>query len=77
MTIQAIEFYSGIGTVNLVFEEDFEALIVLIIGGLHRALQKSNVDATVVRAFDWDQTACRVYEENYGKGSVRKVRVGF
>ncbi|KLO06314.1 S-adenosyl-L-methionine-dependent methyltransferase [Schizopora paradoxa] len=56
MTIQAIEFYSGIG-------------------GLHRALQKSNVDATVIRAFDWDQTACRVYEENHGKGVVSKTDI--
>ena len=42
-------------------------------GGLHRALQISNVNATVVRAFDWDQTSCRVYEANHGPGTVKKV----
>ena len=40
---------------------------------MHCALERSNVDAQVVRAFDWDQLACRVYDANYGKGIVRKV----
>ncbi|EJD04475.1 S-adenosyl-L-methionine-dependent methyltransferase [Fomitiporia mediterranea MF3/22] len=44
-------------------------------GGLHRALELSNVDASVVRAYDWDQTSCRVYEANYGPGIVRKVDI--
>lgn len=45
----------------------------LIVGGLHRAFQESKVDGSVVRAFDWDQCACRVYEANYGAGIVQKV----
>ncbi|PIL29903.1 DNA methyltransferase [Ganoderma sinense ZZ0214-1] len=36
------------------------------IGGLHCALSRSNVEGTVVRAFDWDQAACRVYSANHG-----------
>ncbi|KAK1227450.1 hypothetical protein PQX77_009551 [Marasmius sp. AFHP31] len=47
------------------------------IGGLHLALSRSstNVSAQVVRAFDWDQTASRVYEANHGKGIVEKVDI--
>ncbi|PFH50717.1 hypothetical protein AMATHDRAFT_192665 [Amanita thiersii Skay4041] len=55
-TIQALEFYSGIG-------------------GLHLALKRSNVNSTVVRAFDWDQTACNVYESNFGQNTVSKVDI--
>ncbi|CAA7269223.1 unnamed protein product [Cyclocybe aegerita] len=36
------------------------------IGGLHLALLRSGIDAQVIRAFDWDQTACQVYETNHG-----------
>ncbi|KAI0327239.1 S-adenosyl-L-methionine-dependent methyltransferase [Cubamyces sp. BRFM 1775] len=46
------------------------------IGGLHRALTESTVEGTVVRAFDWDQAACRVYAANYGPGMVQKVDIG-
>ena len=42
-------------------------------GGLHLALAQSNVRGTVVRAFDWDQVACRVYAANHGADIVRKV----
>ncbi|KAI0641168.1 S-adenosyl-L-methionine-dependent methyltransferase [Trametes meyenii] len=45
------------------------------IGGLHRALVQSAVQGTVVRAFDWDQAACRVYAANYGPDVVRKVDI--
>ncbi|KAI1784689.1 S-adenosyl-L-methionine-dependent methyltransferase [Ganoderma leucocontextum] len=45
------------------------------IGGLHCALSRSNVQGTVVRAFDWDQAACRVYSANQGLGVVRKVDI--
>ncbi|TDL15844.1 S-adenosyl-L-methionine-dependent methyltransferase [Rickenella mellea] len=45
------------------------------IGGLHLALKRSSVVATVVRAFDWDQTACRVYEANYGTDIAVKTDI--
>jgi hypothetical protein len=35
------------------------------IGGLHQALLRTSVDATVVRAFDWDQNACQVYSHQH------------
>ncbi|KIK02341.1 hypothetical protein K443DRAFT_97071 [Laccaria amethystina LaAM-08-1] len=35
------------------------------IGGLHFALSRSSLGGTVVRAFDWDQSACRVYKANH------------
>lgn len=44
-----------------------------VLGGLHRALEDSHADGQVVRAFDWDQTACKVYALNNGKNSVQKV----
>lgn len=47
--------------------------LYILTGGLHRALQVSDIDAQVVRAFDWDQLACRVYDANYGDGIVKKV----
>ena len=28
-----------------------------------------------MRAFDWDQLACRVYDANHGKGIAHKVRL--
>ncbi|CDO74796.1 hypothetical protein BN946_scf185001.g44 [Trametes cinnabarina] len=46
------------------------------IGGLHRALALSSVRGHVVRAFDWDQAACRVYAANYGRDIVHKVDIG-
>ena len=45
-----------------------------ILGGLHRALKLSRPDSEVICAFDWDQNACRVYEENCGGGIAKKVR---
>ncbi|KAI0668700.1 S-adenosyl-L-methionine-dependent methyltransferase [Trametes maxima] len=45
------------------------------IGGLHRALAQSAVQGTVIRAFDWDQAACRVYAANHGPDVVRKVDI--
>ncbi|OSD05632.1 S-adenosyl-L-methionine-dependent methyltransferase [Trametes coccinea BRFM310] len=45
------------------------------IGGLHRALALSSVRGTVVRAFDWDQAACRVYAANHGSDVVQKVDI--
>ncbi|KAF8159427.1 S-adenosyl-L-methionine-dependent methyltransferase [Crassisporium funariophilum] len=44
------------------------------IGGLHLALSRSSVDAEIVQAFDWDQTACQAYIANYGD-IVRKVDI--
>lgn len=41
-------------------------------GGLHLALTRAQSDAEVVQAFDWDQTACQVYNLNYGN-IVKKV----
>ncbi|KAH9836755.1 S-adenosyl-L-methionine-dependent methyltransferase [Rhodofomes roseus] len=45
------------------------------IGGLHRALTESRVDGQVVRAFDWDQSSCRVYAANYGKDIMQRVDI--
>lgn len=43
------------------------------IGGLHLALARSNVDAEVVQALDWDQTACTVYSANHEQDIATKV----
>lgn len=45
------------------------------IGGLHYALSRSSSrnNATVVRAFDWDQLACAVYTANHGPGIAHRV----
>lgn len=48
-------------------------LITEISGGLHRGLNASTVLATVVRAFDWDQMSCQVYNVNYGVGIAHRV----
>ncbi|KAI0935681.1 hypothetical protein AcV5_004032 [Taiwanofungus camphoratus] len=45
------------------------------IGGLHKALLYSKVDGSVVQAFDWDQSACQVYEANYSADIVQKVDI--
>ncbi|KAF7321963.1 Dna methyltransferase [Mycena kentingensis (nom. inval.)] len=45
------------------------------IGGLHLALKRSEADATVVRAFDWDLAACEVYEANFGAGIAAKTDI--
>ena len=71
MTIRALEFYSGIGQLRICYA--LETVWLIFPGGLHRALQVSDVDCAVVRAFDWDQTSCRVYEANYGPGVAKKV----
>ncbi|KAH9479332.1 tRNA (cytosine(38)-C(5))-methyltransferase [Psilocybe cubensis] len=44
------------------------------IGGLHLALARSSVDAKVIQALDWDQTACNVYRANHGN-VARKVDI--
>ncbi|KAF4611235.1 hypothetical protein D9613_007074 [Agrocybe pediades] len=44
------------------------------IGGLHLALSRSKVDAAVIQAFDWDQTACNVYRVNHGD-VIRKADI--
>ncbi|KAN0121349.1 cytosine-5--methyltransferase [Russula decolorans] len=48
------------------------------IGGLHCALSRGSVgnNATVVRAFDWDQLACAVYTANHGPGIAHSVDIG-
>ncbi|TCD61788.1 hypothetical protein EIP91_007942 [Steccherinum ochraceum] len=45
------------------------------IGGLHVALQRSTVDGEVVRAFDWDQAACQVYDHFHGLKIVQRVDI--
>ncbi|KAJ7924383.1 S-adenosyl-L-methionine-dependent methyltransferase [Mycena leptocephala] len=45
------------------------------IGGLHLALSRSNVPASITKAFDWDQTACEVYSANFGTGIATKVDI--
>ena len=71
MTIRALEFYSGIGQLRICYA--LETVWLIFPGGLHRALQVSDVDCAVVRAFDWDQTSCRVYGANYGPNIVNRV----
>lgn len=45
------------------------------IGGLHRALRASTrSDVQVIRAYDWDQSARKVYDLNYGSGLAIRVR---
>ena len=43
------------------------------IGGLHLALERSSVEAQVIRAYDWDPLACSVYAANHGKSIAHKV----
>ncbi|EGN91799.1 hypothetical protein SERLA73DRAFT_118184 [Serpula lacrymans var. lacrymans S7.3] len=45
------------------------------IGGLHLALSRSLRSGSVIQAFDWDQTACKVYAENYGFKLISKVDI--
>ncbi|THU88196.1 S-adenosyl-L-methionine-dependent methyltransferase [Dendrothele bispora CBS 962.96] len=45
------------------------------IGGLHLSLKRSNVPASILQAFDWDQNACRVYAANYGNDIAKKVDI--
>ncbi|KAG8220226.1 S-adenosyl-L-methionine-dependent methyltransferase [Butyriboletus roseoflavus] len=46
------------------------------IGGLHFALRRSGIPgATVVAAYDWDQTACQVYAANLGADIVCKTDI--
>lgn len=71
--LRAIEFYSGIGTLSYVAHLGRSIEIIDPTGGLHLALATSLVKGRVVRAFDWDQTACKVYEANYGPHVVQKV----
>ena len=74
MVIQALEFYSGIGTSGNRRSRVHQSLLTKT-GGLHRALNHSKSDAIIVRAFDWDQSARRVYDANYGPGIAQKVRI--
>ncbi|KAH0838724.1 S-adenosyl-L-methionine-dependent methyltransferase [Lanmaoa asiatica] len=46
------------------------------IGGLHLALRRSCIPgATVIAAYDWDQTACQVYPANLGTDIVHKTDI--
>ncbi|KAJ7630361.1 S-adenosyl-L-methionine-dependent methyltransferase [Roridomyces roridus] len=45
------------------------------IGGLHLALSRSNLSASITHAFDWDQNACDVYSANFGPGIARKMDI--
>lgn len=64
MTIRALDFYCGIGTVSV---KKYANTTSGLTGGFHRALSRTGFDAEVVCAFDWDQTVCQVYESNHGK----------
>jgi tRNA (cytosine38-C5)-methyltransferase len=44
-----------------------------MLGGLHLALRRSDIPATVIEAYDWDPAGSEVYTENFGKGIVRRV----
>ncbi|TFK22040.1 S-adenosyl-L-methionine-dependent methyltransferase [Coprinopsis marcescibilis] len=45
------------------------------VGGMHFALSRVNLDITLARAFDWDQTACKVYSANHGPGVVERLDI--
>ncbi|KAH8120734.1 S-adenosyl-L-methionine-dependent methyltransferase [Phellopilus nigrolimitatus] len=74
MHVRALEFYCGIGLNFPWFDADSSPVLIGSKGGLHRALKLSDVEATVVRAFDWDQMSCRVYNANYNLNSSSIVR---
>ncbi|KAJ4485380.1 S-adenosyl-L-methionine-dependent methyltransferase, partial [Lentinula aciculospora] len=42
------------------------------IGGLHLALKRSKVPGLIVKAFDWDQNAAKVYDANHGPSLTAK-----
>ena len=79
MSVRAVEFYCGIGKAkSFRIRSDDPLLSPLVnvdirIGGLHKAFETSNVSGSVVRAYDWDQSSCHVYETNYGKGIVTQA----
>ena len=68
MTVRVAEFYSGIGTVLICSE-----LKTTQFQTLHLAFKRSRVSGNVIRAFDWDPAACKVYEANNGSGVVETV----
>jgi len=74
-SIRALEFYCGIGK-EVESGHQLSYCQHYGIGGLHYALSRGSVgnDATVVRAFDWDQLACAVYTANHGPGIAHSVR---
>ncbi|KAJ3868176.1 S-adenosyl-L-methionine-dependent methyltransferase [Lentinula novae-zelandiae] len=45
------------------------------IGGLHLALKRSKVPGIVIKAFDWDQNAARVYDANHGPSLTAKIDI--
>ncbi|KAH7881448.1 S-adenosyl-L-methionine-dependent methyltransferase [Lentinula edodes] len=45
------------------------------IGGLHLALKRSKVPGIVIKAFDWDQNAARVYDANHGPSLTAKTDI--
>ncbi|KAG7089090.1 hypothetical protein E1B28_010799 [Marasmius oreades] len=63
-------------TASMVGDENLKALEFYSgIGGLHLALSRSSVNASIESAFDWDQNACKVYEANHGRGVVERVNI--
>lgn len=66
---RVLEFYSGIGRQ---LPNTGEAILIVPSGGLHLAFKRSHVPGSVVCAFDWDQTASRVYSANYGPNIVKQ-----
>lgn len=70
-SVRAIEFYAGIGACYIVC---YNIIVTIsLAGGLHFALARSHVDGTVIRAYDWDQAACQVYQRNHDSNTVKKV----
>ncbi|EIW86233.1 S-adenosyl-L-methionine-dependent methyltransferase [Coniophora puteana RWD-64-598 SS2] len=46
------------------------------IGGLHVALTRSSIpNAQLIRAYDWDQSACQVYTANHGPSIVSRTDI--
>ncbi|KAK0506399.1 S-adenosyl-L-methionine-dependent methyltransferase [Armillaria luteobubalina] len=71
--VQALEFYSGIGaflssSLCIILPTNAQAAFT-------SALTASHVPGRVIRAYDWDQNACRIYSQNYGKGIVYRADI--
>lgn len=72
-SVRAVEFFAGIGACYIVYNSIIVAISLALTGGLHFALARSHVDGTVIRAYDWDQAACQVYQRNHDNNIVKKV----
>ncbi|KZT42761.1 S-adenosyl-L-methionine-dependent methyltransferase [Sistotremastrum suecicum HHB10207 ss-3] len=45
------------------------------IGGLHLALRRCSARGRVLRAFDWDQLSCQIYDANFGPKIAYKADI--